>query len=117
MSVYIKGMEMPKGCARCPLEHMANDPKIFWCSAIKTEFNGNRTEWAREHKARRKDCPIIPVPDHGGLFDVGQFEKGCFYGYGRDGKVYKLFWDERVFEGAKKFYINPVIPAGKEEQT
>lgn len=57
----------------------------------------------------------IIVPDHSGLFDVGQFEKGCFYGYGHDGKVYKLLWDTKVFDGAKKFYINPIIPADQEE--
>lgn len=104
MGVYIKGIDMPTSCYDCPC-NKDDGFGFFTCGVTKSECN---------FTSLPSDCPLIHIPDYRGLFDVGQFEKGCFYGYGRDGKVYKLFWDERVFEGAKKFYINPIIPAGKE---
>ena len=97
MSILIKGMEMPPNAEGCEV-------------IIRIQPNGEVLDLHGFHIG----ATAIPVPDHGGLFDVNQFEKGYFYGYGLDGRVYKLFWDKRVFEGAKKFYINPIIPADKE---
>lgn len=94
--ILIHGMEMPTSCRACMFSR-TDIRNVDWC--VLTE------------KDLPCDCPIVPVPKHSGLFDVGQFEKGCFYGYGHDGKVYKLLWDIKVFDGAKKFYINPIIPA------
>ena len=112
MSVYIRGMEMPKTCYDCHLCEQTD----YYASPYCRVSDDDDMMCINEIRAKRRDnCPLIPVPDHGGLFDVNQFEKGCFYGYGHDGRVYKLFWDERVFEGAKKFYINPIIPADKED--
>ena len=106
MSILIPGMEMPDSCNHC---RFAVDG---WCYAygkpnVDALANDGVTNW----------CPLVPIPKHSGLFDVGQFERGCFYGYGRDGKVYKLMWDTKVFDGMKKVYINPRVPADKEEQT
>ena len=64
MSVYIKGMEMPKSCHECPLVDtlmtcpcMKMPGKDFWDSVL-LEF------------ARHEDCPLINVPDHGRLIDA-----------------------------------------------
>ena len=64
MSVYIKGMEMPKSCFSCPM----NDTDCCGISRgsyieyrevdVDVAING-RPEW----------CPLIPVPDHGDLID------------------------------------------------
>ena len=67
MSVYIRGMEMPKGC---PCE-LIGDGYDVWCFAVGgiparvKEYaeccqNGTRPSW----------CPLIPVPDHGRLIDA-----------------------------------------------
>ena len=107
--IYIPGMNMPTSCVDCPIGDSLCCGLMPGVPALWKEYtNAIRTN------RRHKDCPLIPVPDHGRLIDVGQFEKGGFYGYGRDGKVYKLLWDTKVFDGAKKFYINPIIPASKE---
>lgn len=105
MSVYIKGMTLPASCHVC----VAGYGGCFFVAP--PEADGVCPD-----DGRADFCPLIPVPDHGGLFDVNQFEKGCFYGYGHDGRVYKLFWDERVFDGAKKFYIHPIISEDEENE-
>ena len=111
--IYIPNIETPNNCCECPFAA---------ASYCKVHDYNRRLEWGciltrktLTSTKRNRACPLIPVPDHGDLFDVNQFEKGCFYGYGHDGRVYKLFWDERVFDGAKKFYINPIIPATAKE--
>ena len=64
--VFIKGMEMPKGC---PCE-LIGDGYDVWCFAVGgiparvKEYaeccqNGTRPSW----------CPLIPVPDHSDLIE------------------------------------------------
>ena len=56
MGVYIKGMEMPKGCIDCPLNYDTTCNLIPF--GLPDETNGSE---------RREDCPLVPVPDHGRL--------------------------------------------------
>ena len=56
MSVYIKGMEMPKNCIDCAFGWNG------WCHRIN-----NRA--FVEVDMRRHDCPLIHVPEHGQLID------------------------------------------------
>lgn len=44
MSVYIKGMEMPRNCAACVLDGFCK----HW--DIRSD--------------RHEDCPLVPVPEH-----------------------------------------------------
>ena len=57
--VYIKGMEMPKNCAECP---------------VNMNICHRGYEYLLEHTElydrRADDCPLIPVPDHGRLIDA-----------------------------------------------
>lgn len=46
MGVYIKDMEMPKGCGDCKFRY------IGIC-----------------HASTKTDCPLVPVPPHGDLID------------------------------------------------
>lgn len=62
--IYIKGMEMPKSCSDCFAEQRIGSD--FGCGIIGFE-DGNTTCFTRE---RRKDCPLIPAPDHGRLVDA-----------------------------------------------
>ena len=54
--IYIKGMEMPVSCTRCPL----SDDDVVFCHAAKKYIPmlGHPTF-----------CPLIEVPDHGRLID------------------------------------------------
>lgn len=61
MSVYIKGMEMPKSCSDC---RFCADK---WCYVIPED--GWQIDFCRPD--RRPDwCPLIPVPDHGRCIDA-----------------------------------------------
>ena len=60
MSVYIKGMELPKSCAGCrfAIAHYS----YARCLAILDNINYVRGQ-------RDSRCPLIPVPDHGDLIE------------------------------------------------
>ena len=61
MSVYIKGMEMPTSCCECPLTYYEDGTCIF--TGIEALSIGIQ-----------KDCPLIPVPDHGRCVDADALE-------------------------------------------
>ena len=64
--IYIKGMEMPKSCSDCFAEQRIGSD--FGCGVIGFE-DGNTTCFTNE---RREDCPLVAVPDHGGLVDANR---------------------------------------------
>ena len=65
MGVYIKGVEMPKDCERCPL--LDWDLAYIKCKATDRHFKMSEP-WRSE---RVSDCPLIEVPDgHGRLIDA-----------------------------------------------
>ena len=67
MSVLIKGMEMPKGCATCPYCDRAwNKPKCK-AKSMQGRFMEQRLNLDR---TRQKLCPLVPVPKHGRLIDA-----------------------------------------------
>ena len=68
MSVYIKGMEMPKSCLECDLQ---ND--YGWCPTKREIVD----------KYSYATCPLIHVPDHGRLIDADATEK-LFRGMGAE---------------------------------
>lgn len=89
--VYIKGMQMPKGCKDCDL---VLDLRASMLCPISGEFVDF------EDTPETVDCPLIPVPDHGRLIDVDAFIKqqteqickNCDRRRGmKDGKLTKRF--------------------------
>ena len=59
--VYIKGMQMPKGCKDCDL---VLDLRASMLCPISGEFVDF------EDTPETVECPLIPVPDHGRLIDA-----------------------------------------------
>lgn len=101
MGVYIKGMEMPPNCSRCPmlegdrmdgLCHAASrwlDDDEFWTWYVYTEGDVD--------DSKPCNCPLVPVPLHGRLIDADEFLKRaigtkCFRG------DYALMLEELVGE-------------------
>lgn len=84
MGVYIKNMEMPKGCATCPYCDRAwNKPKCK-AKSVQGRFMEQRLNLDR---TRQKWCPLVPVPPHGRLIDADALR--CLYDphdYGLDGE-------------------------------
>lgn len=62
--IYIRGMVMPKTCAAC------------FCSRENecgiTHYEPTFEEWYEDGV---RDCPLVPVPDHGRLVDADEAEK------------------------------------------
>lgn len=68
MSVYIPGMEMPKGCAFCKISRR-NGKKMI-CPFIWKCEGDIHDPMSADH--RLDDCPLIPVPEHGRLIDADE---------------------------------------------
>ena len=58
MSVLIKGMEIPKSCAKCKLFGEYGCPFI------------GAVGYALTRGERNEDCPLVPVPPHGRMIDA-----------------------------------------------
>ena len=55
MSVYIKGMEMPKNCDSCMFSRRSIH-NIDWCVLTEEDIPCA--------------CPLVPIPPHGRLIDA-----------------------------------------------
>ena len=75
MSVYIKGMEMPKYCGEC--RFCLDDSRIANGYCMYFHSRANLYEL-------RKDCPLIPVPDHGRLGDLDELLKEAIFSQSAD---------------------------------
>ena len=69
VSVYIRGMEMPKSCYDCRFRDGV------WCRA----YPGRVVQDAYKSHTRDDDCPLIPVPDHGRLIDADALVLNAWY--------------------------------------
>lgn len=65
MSVYIKGMEMPKSCYKCYLRQ--RNGMDFVCPVTHERFSITDVN-ILEYRLDR--CPLVPVPEHGRLVDA-----------------------------------------------
>lgn len=77
MGVYIKGMEMPKSCAFCPMfddvyTHLSDDDEYV----CKLGVNLNYYQYAGYEP---KDCPLVFVPPHGQLIDADALDYTMLY--------------------------------------
>ena len=80
MGVYIN-MEMPKNCNKCPL-HFYEGQAVCSCRALPAIDDD---EILKPWKNKRKDCPLVPVPEHGRLIDADALMDEAYqpgaYGY------------------------------------
>ena len=76
MSVYIKGLEMPKSCFVCQFRIGRFCPFIDgWKNNVEKYEADNRHPF----------CPLTPVPDHGRLIDADALMKKAFRYPHKDG--------------------------------
>ena len=66
MSILIKGAKPPSGCRWCYFNDDSKCVLIVGCDYDDT--NGTK---------RRKDCPLIEIPDHGDLIDKDLLVEMC----------------------------------------
>ena len=65
MGIYIRGMEMPKGCAFCRIGK--RNGKKMVCPLCDEEWDVH-DPMSADH--RLDNCPLVPVPPHGRLGDL-----------------------------------------------
>ena len=83
MSVIVKGMEMPKNCAYCPLSEYRNS-SILDCKQIGTVGTAFRDN--NVLKRRHPNCPLIEVPTpHGRLIDADILKEVLERNFGHTG--------------------------------
>ena len=109
--VYIKGMEMPTCCWACACYHHKVDDGYYdydVCQASGTVFNDGyasvtgHKDRIDPFKARLKNCPLIPVPDHGRLIDADALAEHKFAGVEHEisindgGACYRRGWNDAI---------------------
>lgn len=83
MSILIKGAKPPSGCRWCYFNEDTKCALIVGCDLDGT--NGTQ---------RRKDCPLIELPDHGRLIDADKLKEKRFCTDTRYGDVEVIgVWD------------------------
>ena len=86
MSILIKGMEMPKdGCKDCILVNRKWLCDV--CPLLKREVTGNV-----ERGGFQTDCPLVPVPPHGRLFDADVLMREMHNVILEDGEDRRIFY-------------------------
>ena len=80
MGIYLRNMEMPKGCDEC----MCNSG--IYCNAMPINFCGytedeDIPEW----------CPLVEVPPHGDLVDRNNLLEKAYYDYNEATHDYNKF--------------------------
>lgn len=114
MSVYIKDMEMPRGCASCKISRR-NGKKMICPFIWKCEWDIHDPVSA-DH--RLDGCPLIPVPDHGRLIDADALRQAMYHeAFETDSPMQK--WDSGCWIRYKMFErmeesAPTIIPADKE---
>lgn len=113
MSVYIKGMEMPRGCASCKISRR-NGKKMICPFIWKCEWDIH-DPMSADH--RLDGCPLIPVPDHGDLIDRVAFREEMDKHYPFDRYTQsKHEWEDAAKSAVIKMLVAAptIIPADKE---
>ena len=96
MSVIVKGMEMPYGCADCDFCGGIIMPDGIYCCDCPTEAShGKNISDAINNDARADFCPLVEIPTpHGRLIDgdayVKMMEEKCDHESSLDEWVLKV---------------------------
>lgn len=61
MSILIKGMELPKNCVECG---------VYWDGCPVWNLENIDKDYSEK---RAPNCPLVPVPPHGGLIDADEY--------------------------------------------
>ena len=71
MSLYLKGMDMPRDCPACPMAHYNKLDEFTGCAVVARKRHAMTTEAGYADTACRPAwCPLAEVPPHGRLIDA-----------------------------------------------
>lgn len=94
--IYIKGMEMPTGCGKCPCSVYGACDAVSPRKTLDKKHRWSSTE-------RMPWCPLVEVPAHGRLIDGDELSDGC-------DEPYWCRWKSEIDEAPT------IIPADEEEE-
>lgn len=113
MSIYIKGMEIPKSCyGNCPFFTQIlpgeDHGLVNYCCLENWKQSRTPMPFSVEEakRGRQNFCPLVPVPEHGDLIERDKLREIMFIG---EQCLYS--WDE--IEDAIDYALT-IIPASKE---
>ena len=66
MGLYIAEMDMPENCYKCPVRNQG-----FSGDGMKCGKTGSVLSWYDGNRKRMDNCPLLFVPPHGRLGDLG----------------------------------------------
>lgn len=107
--VYIKGLDAPTSCYSCAYAYDG------MCEILGLEYS-LPSNW----REKRKDCPIVSVPDHGDLIDIDKLSDAMYHeAFEMDSYWQK--WDSGCWIRYKMFErlrdsVPVVIPAERSEK-
>ena len=115
MSLFIKGMKMPKNCRDCIWIQRDRPAGKVYCTATDPWLDISRVLINSRHDC----CPLIEVPPHGRLGDLDKLEK-MFADI--DSAPYSCFDGEEPFysaeDAAQIIRLAPtIIPASEEDES
>lgn len=115
MSVYIRGMEIPKSCISCRLNYGEKRPE-YGLSIFCPYSNGVITYRDKAfYNGRLDSCGIVSVPDRGRLIDADALAKHLFAAYGMDSRIKSWIVDGFIREVKNAPTIIPADCADKED--
>ena len=87
MSVLIRGMEIPYGCANCDFCGGIILPDgIYCCDCPAEASHGKNISDAINNDTRAEFCPLIEIPPHGRLIDADKLMRDIEEYHLSDGK-------------------------------
>ena len=104
MGVYINGMEMPKSCEECILDH-----KFFKWLGCNKHVSGDTIAEGKRSPA----CPLVPVPEpHGRLIDASEKIRVQIYDdMTEDYYMVEMTIDDLLCQGWVEANAPTIIPA------
>ena len=94
MSVLIKGMQIPKNCAECPLNYdmmscMITGTRWWSDTMVLMDFDCQ--------ESRLYDCPLVELPEHhGDLVDVKEIRWDDHYDSDGNLSKYKIAYSDEM---------------------
>lgn len=81
MGIYIKGLELPECCDKCPFKSYVGVDHLE-CKITGYRFYVWEVGWGDKPYTRHESCPLIEIPDkHGRLIDADALYEEMSKGY------------------------------------
>lgn len=74
MGIYIKDLELPECCDKCPFKKYIGSDQLV-CGITGYRFYAFDVGWGDKPYVRHESCQLVEIPHHGRLIDADEFVK------------------------------------------